>query len=123
MLSFYTMFCYVTLGVLCGTLCKHCKYHASGLSGCLQGPLGTLLVLLGVPKGSLGDPWCILGFPGLSLEPLCGLPGDSPEPRWGLLVLPGDSQVTPWVLLVTSRDVPWTPGGLPGHPAEQTSGL
>ena len=64
--SFYTMFCYVTLGAPFGTLRKYCKYHASGLSGVFRDPLG--------------HSWCILGSPGLSLESLWGLPGHSPEP-------------------------------------------
>ena len=89
--SFYTMFCYVTLGVAFGTLRNYCKYHASGLWGVIRGPLG--------------HSWCILGLPGLSLEPL-----------WGLSGLPGDSFGTTGVHLGVPRAVLGTSLGCLGTP-------
>ena len=93
--SFYTMFCYVTLGVPFGTLRKYCKYHASGRSGVFKGGLGALLVLLGVPRAVSGTSVVHLGVPravlGASLGSPRGLPGASLGPPGTPRGLSGDS--------------------------------
>ena len=111
--SFYTMFCYVTLGVPLGTLRKYCKYHASGLSGVFRDPLGTSWCFLGSPGVISGRPVVHLGVPGAGLGASLGSPRGLPEPLWGLPVPPRD---TPGALCVLPVTLPGLPGNSPEPP-------